>query len=62
MGLHPVRPGHPARARPDGRPGDVTFRSRLTDYLNSTDLHFIPLVRAEILPHDSTAVGAKPSQ
>ncbi len=34
------------------------FRSRQTDYLNSTDLHFIPLVRAEILPHDSTAVGA----
>lgn len=30
------------------------FRSRLTDYLNSTDLHFIPLVRAEIVAHDTT--------
>lgn len=30
------------------------FRSRLTDYLNSTDLHFIPLVQAEIVSHDTT--------
>ena len=30
------------------------FRSRLTDYLNSTDLHFIPLVQAEIVAHDNS--------
>lgn len=34
------------------------FRSRLTDYLNSTDLHFIPLVRAEIVSHDTA--GERP--
>ncbi len=39
--------------------GDLTlpkegYRSRLSDYLNRTDLSFVPLVNASITPIDST--------